>query len=493
MPNVWAIASGNWSTASIWNTGTVPTASDDVFISGSFTVTINQDINVQSLNTKSSGSAIAAGGVFACSTSRTINANLNTGPQYVLTLSGNNLVVNINGNMSGSLTNGGLSYALNATLSTSTVNISGSCLGGSPQQSYVIGITGTSTTYNITGSMTGGNAGSGTGGAAIYLQGNSNIVNILGNCVAGAGAASNNGIYITSQTSPYTVNIIGNVLASSLSSAISINATGIGLFNITGSIVGGGGTNLLGISVAANTSNLTLNISGSVAGGGGSNAYGINLAGSLNAVNIVGNVTGGTNATAYGVYNNSTSTVNISGSAIATIAPAAYNNSTGILRVISAVGSTSSYALNGVSVFGTTTFENFTFASNGRPPLLGYCKLQSSNNNFASCSLSASGFNVLIDSANLANFQPSSSDVRLGKSYNFGNLTGTMAIPSASYVGVGTPVDNTSGSFPFSAANVSSSVWNTNVSTLTTTGSIGERVRSISTVSSTGDQLISLL
>jgi hypothetical protein len=77
MPNVWAISTGNWSTSSIWNTGAVPTASDAVWASGS-TVTLNQDINVISLNTFASGT-IGAGGSFNVTSSRNIKANVTAG------------------------------------------------------------------------------------------------------------------------------------------------------------------------------------------------------------------------------------------------------------------------------------------------------------------------------------------------------------------------------------------------------------------------------
>ena len=77
MPNVWATKTGNWSDTTVWNTGTLPTASDAVWASGS-TVLIDQDINVISLNNFTSGS-IGSGGTFNCYSSRIITASLNSG------------------------------------------------------------------------------------------------------------------------------------------------------------------------------------------------------------------------------------------------------------------------------------------------------------------------------------------------------------------------------------------------------------------------------
>jgi hypothetical protein len=53
---------------------------------------------------------------------------------------------------------------------------------------------------------------------------------------------------------------------------------------------------------------------------------------------------------------------------------------------------------------------------------------------------------------------PSRSDVRLGTSYASGSLTGTLAVPSASAVSLGTPVDNTTGTAVLTVANVQAAV-----------------------------------
>ena len=51
----WAVANGNWSSGATWNGGTLPVAGDDVY-SNNFTVTVDTNINVASLN----NSALAA-------------------------------------------------------------------------------------------------------------------------------------------------------------------------------------------------------------------------------------------------------------------------------------------------------------------------------------------------------------------------------------------------------------------------------------------------
>jgi len=53
MANKFAIATGNWNDTAIWNDGVVPTTGDDVW-ANSFTITLNQDVDVSSLRSNTS-------------------------------------------------------------------------------------------------------------------------------------------------------------------------------------------------------------------------------------------------------------------------------------------------------------------------------------------------------------------------------------------------------------------------------------------------------
>jgi hypothetical protein len=83
---------------------------------------------------------------------------------------------------------------------------------------------------------------------------------------------------------------------------------------------------------------------------------------------------------------------------------------------------------------------------------------------------------------------PAAANVRYGVIFASGSFTGTLRMPSASQVAYGVPVDNTTGSAVITAGDV----WNYLVANMTTTGSIGERIKNASTVSTTGQQLTSL-
>ena len=74
-----AVASGNWSNSATWPGGIFPSASDDVHANG-FTITVDQDITVLSINTTSGGGGVAGGSFHAVSDeTHIINADVNAG------------------------------------------------------------------------------------------------------------------------------------------------------------------------------------------------------------------------------------------------------------------------------------------------------------------------------------------------------------------------------------------------------------------------------
>lgn len=307
MPNVWAIRTGLWSTGSTWNTGTVPTSADDVFISGSgFTVTIDQDVNVLSLNTISTGS-IAAGGSFSVTESRNLNVGLvRAGSANCLNITGTSITVNITGSVSGS--NSTSVSTVNITTVSSSINISSSFLigglGGSGNSPAVNGV-GTSNTFRVVGNLLAGTTAGNNSG--FLLAGSQNTLIVTGSVVGGSvtNNQSINGITVSS-TNPYTLLILGNITGGLWAPAINVTGTGRGLVNIVGSTIGGSGNSQLGITIG----NANISITGSITGG--SSGVGLSL-GSTSTLSISGSITGGTGAGGASITGNS-NTVSITGS-----------------------------------------------------------------------------------------------------------------------------------------------------------------------------------
>jgi hypothetical protein len=85
--------------------------------------------------------------------------------------------------------------------------------------------------------------------------------------------------------------------------------------------------------------------------------------------------------------------------------------------------------------------------------------------------------------------QANEADVRSGTSYALGNKTGTCAVPAAGSVALGVAVDATTGTAVLTPA----AVWDALTSGMTTSGSIGARLKNAATLDSTGQQLADAL
>lgn len=361
MANVYATKNGNWSDVTVWNTGTFPTAADDVRANG-FTVTINQDINVLSIRTDASSPAVG-GGVFNNTTNnRNVIANVVAGTSTCLT---NSVILNVTGNIS----------------------------GGTANPSYGL-----------------------SGGT---------IVTVIGNATAG------------------------------------VNNNAGGIFNIA-----------------------TLNMTGTANGGTGINPLYANSGGVNGAVGQIINITGNANAiTSHGI-NGGNITLNgiATGGAITT--SYGVNNPIGSATgSIIAVGSSTSGG--GPGIFGgnaaTTVISEAVYSNSS--PTFGLVKFKNINPKVTVIKQNGTS-QVLVEAGASGDF-PIAADVRNGITYASASLTGTLIVPSPSNVRKGVATDATVGTADLTAADM----WNALTSTMTTSGSIGERLKNASTVQSNGDQL----
>ncbi len=373
MANVYAIKSGNWSDPTVWNTGTLPTSSDDVR-SGTFTVTVDQNVAVLSLRNTALAPA-GSGGTFSVTGSmpgggRTVSGDLYSQGGYVLN-------VNIAG----------------------TCSYTGNVFAGSANASHGIRLFGTSICqFNLNGSVTGGST------------------------------QNANGFQIDNGNA--TVNVVGTLNGASNPSSAGTIVAAACILNITGTINGGSGN--VGLSVGAAA---VITINGNAIGGATSavsnGSNGSFLYGTFNAV-------GSSTSTAVGVFGG---TVNPN------------------WVVTNIVNTTSSIGIGG-AVRVSSTNPTWTFIT----PL---------------------GTNLTLTNPTSSTL-PAITDVRLGTVYGGGAFVGTLAMPPSTSVSYGVAVDNTTGSAILTANNFFSAV-------SSSSDPVAVRLRSVSTVEITGDQLDAIL
>jgi len=155
------------------------------------------------------------------------------------------------------------------------------------------------------------------------------------------------------------------------------------------------------------------------------------------------------------------------------------------------IGSTGIVAGVGVTSGQTsvTKVKEIEYGTRGQSPTSGPIYLDSDLTNVAVFVNYPTGTKTLSDPNNTAGLSPADTDVRSGVVYNNGNDTGSAYIPAASSVGFGVPVDATTGT----AVLTASAIFDTLTSTMTTSGSIGERLANVSTVAVTGQQITNAL
>jgi hypothetical protein len=261
----YAVASGNWSNTATWNGGTLPDLADDVF-SNTFTITIDQDINVGTIRTTSNVSpAIAAGGQFIVTgSSGTRNITLTSTLQGIV---GNGTLVStcplLINSTSGMTVN--VNSIFTSTIANMYVFINGNC---------TVNLTGNinnipNTGFNITSLASGGTT----------------------NYIGTASVNNNQSTYITATS--YNYNVIGNI--SGTGTFIRCDTNGLNL-NVTGNIT----SQSQDIILIAFSAAATVTITGNLLSNSGA-CIGVN-SGYITNLTVNGNVTGGINS--YAIVNN---------------------------------------------------------------------------------------------------------------------------------------------------------------------------------------------
>jgi hypothetical protein len=136
-----------------------------------------------------------------------------------------------------------------------------------------------------------------------------------------------------------------------------------------------------------------------------------------------------------------------------------------------------------------TRVEEFEFGALGQAPVTGAVSCPDQTTNVCIVHRLSSTKKTLIDAASVSGALPAAGDVRFGTTFNQGNTTGTLRVPAAGSVALGVLVDNTTGTAVLTPA----AVWDALTSGMTTSGSIGARLKNAATLDSTGQQLADAL
>ena len=235
MATRYAAANGNWSALSTWDGGaSLPSSSDDVYADGK-TVTIDQNVTVNTLRTTQRSGGTTGGG-FILNSGCVLTCNGTPG-LYCGTVFGYVLTCNYNSpasasvvctmNATGFPTNDAKAIALSGT---GTLNFTGTFVAGNQNTQYGFNIT-AAATLNITGAITGG-GNSTTRNSPVVLCSNAATITIIGNASAGESAAISN-------SGAATITVTGTVTASAGSPAIA-NSVSSAVLKVSGPLVNNG-------------------------------------------------------------------------------------------------------------------------------------------------------------------------------------------------------------------------------------------------------------
>jgi hypothetical protein len=284
---------------------------------------------------------------------------------------------------------------------------------------------------------------------------NYGIINILGN-----GTINFNSNIYGSQTSPSMTNSFGAIY-------INANAT----VTINGNIYLAKGATLFAYTVhlATTTSNSAI-------------------------LNINGDIIGTNFSANSAIFLSSTATINVTGNLISDVSPcivtpisSAFSGGAGNINLVGTATMTNSSSQPCILTRNTLVTITGSVTNKGDTSAIWSNKIRWQNVGVPYWIFQdTTGADIALSNGTISGSYPSVSDVRLGVTYSSSpTLTGTCAVPLPQYVSQGVPVGATVGTGYINAVEV----WNILTSTITTSSSIGERLKVASTIETTGDQL----
>jgi hypothetical protein len=232
----YAVADGNWSSTSTWNSGTIPATGDDVY-ANNHTVTVDQDITPNSLRNVASSPAVAGGKflVAAAPVSITIATgivasyiNAAASPLIDITAASGTVTISAGAGLDvyGGSVAGAHGIQVSSTATGVTVNLTADLNGGSGAAAMRVAVAGATTAViNITEPSSGSGTAYGGTLPGLWLDNTSVAVNLNGAVYSGGTAgATAAGIQSTGTGSP-TITAT-DVLAESAGYAVAFSNTG---------------------------------------------------------------------------------------------------------------------------------------------------------------------------------------------------------------------------------------------------------------------------
>jgi len=506
MAVVYPLANGNWSTVANWYSagapyGSLPLAGDTVYANAKTIAIDVSTITVVSLNTAASAPALAGGG-FTCAIACTITAsidgrngttrvlltdnlvgttvtiigNLWGGPGINAITHNNTGTLTITGNIVGG-TVGGTTAALTNTLSSAIINHTGNISGTSTSQAVRANCT-----YNLIGNINGGL----TNGGASFTTVSPCILNVNGNVLVGTIT------YAIDNGAGSTVNISSQQTVAGGTTAAILNA---GVVIVNNNILGATAIAATNGYFVSNSNIFTVNGNVTMQNFAQGTTTGIlQNNGASGVITINGNVIGGTVANTIAISNGTTGTINVTGNITggsnATNTPAIYSTTAGTIDITGSCSADAYPGLFSTSITATNRLRGNVLTKNGIVAFYAF-KVNISPTAAQSFTFQdTSNVNRLIATSNISPGAPNIADVRFATVYGSSSeFTGTLRVPNPNTVSLGVLTDNTTGTMLMTPADF----WGVASSGLTTVGSIGERLKTASTVQSNGDQLASYI
>jgi hypothetical protein len=325
-------------------------------------------------------------------------------------------------------------------------------------------------------------SGGTAGGGFSITSGNWNIVTDI---LAGSSPC------LTINNSLSIINITGNIIGGNTSFVNCVNLNNFNIVYFIGNITGGTfGQSSNGVIDNSSTSNSEIYITGNIFGGGGGNpnCVGFTKNSTLSTLFHTGIITGGLiGFSNHGIriergisyvdlVTASSNTQGLNSAQTTTPFPTVYVNK--------AVGSETNLALAGV--VNTSLLAKVVVKEVGVSSINGWGVLGNilfANTLTTITALRENDQQILLqDFENLPDQLPLESDVRKGSLFNLDQKTGTMAVAAPSNVRKDVPVDDTVGTADLTAEDILNAI-------LTSENPVAERLRNVSTVQTTGDQI----